>query len=117
MPVYIFQNEMTGEVKEVVQSIHDKHEYSEGGVQWKRVFTPPQVGNTIKIDPYNPRDFVEKTGSQKGTMGDLWDRSKELSEKRKDKEGVDPVQQKYFDNYAKQRKGKRHHLDPKRSSK
>jgi hypothetical protein len=41
-------------------------------------------------------------------MGDLWDRSAELSAKRKDKMGKDPVKEKYFENWSKKRKGKKH---------
>ena len=45
----------------------------------------------------------------KGTYGDLQDYSKELSEKRKTmNNGVDPVQQKFFKDYSKQRKGAKH---------
>lgn len=42
-------------------------------------------------------------------MGDLWDRSQELSEKRKKLYGgEDPVKKKYYDNWSKKRKGKVH---------
>ena len=44
----------------------------------------------------------------------MWDRSKELSEKRKEKEGRDPVQQQYFKDYSKKRKGVKHPKDPTR---
>ena len=40
------------------------------------------------------KDFREKVKAQ--NVGDIWDRSKELSEIRKGKEGRDPVQEKYF---------------------
>ena len=40
------------------------------------------------------------------------DRAKEAGEKRKDKLGYDPVQKKWFEDYSKQRKGKRHPNDP-----
>ena len=46
-------------------------------------------------------------------MGDMFDRSRELSEKRKEVLGKDPVQEKWFDTYAKYRKGERHWDDPK----
>ena len=45
------------------------------------------------------------------------DRSKELSEKRKSILGKDPAQEKFFDNYAKKRMGKRHWDDPKGKTK
>jgi hypothetical protein len=63
MPLYIYQNPKTQEVKEIVQSVHDKHEYSEGGVKWNRVFTVPQVGIDSKLDANSTeKDFVDTTG-------------------------------------------------------
>jgi hypothetical protein len=49
------------------------------------------------------------TGNKKGTMGDLFDQSKELSEARKKIHGgKDPVKQKYWKEWSKKRKGKKH---------
>jgi hypothetical protein len=39
------------------------------------------------------------------------DRSKELSDKRKQKLGYDPVQKDYFKKYSEKRSGNKHHLD------
>ena len=87
----------------------DKHEYiDESGVVWNRVFTAPNAGvDTVKLNPFSPKDFLKKTSNQ-GCVGDLMDRSKEMSEKRKQKEGFDPIQQKYFTDYSNKRKGHRH---------
>jgi hypothetical protein len=42
-------------------------------------------------------------------MGDLWDRSQELSDKRKKLySGEDPVKKKYYKDWSKKRKGKVH---------
>ena len=80
----------------------------ENGVEWRRVAVKPQASFDTQADPYSGADFVKAT-NKKGTIGDLWDRSKEMSLKRRDKEGGrDPVQQKFYDDYAKRRKGKRH---------
>ena len=57
------------------------------------------------------KDFVEKTRNKSGTIGDLWDMSKELSEKRKKKHGKDPILQKYYKNYSKERNGMKHDND------
>ena len=51
------------------------------------------IDDLFKIEPQEPynmsqKEFVEKTGKKKGTMGDLYDRSQELSEKRKQKLGT-----------------------------
>lgn len=108
MPYYLYSNPETGEVKEILQKMTDKHIYEEEGIRWNRIFTVPQVGiDTIKLDPFSSKDFLKKTQT-KGTLGSLIDRSKEMSEKRKDKEGCDPVQQKYFSEYSAKRKGRKH---------
>jgi hypothetical protein len=115
MPVYIYQNSKTKQVKEIVQSVHDKHEYSEDGFLWDRVFTSPQLNTQEKLSiNSNEKDFSRVTKNQKGTIGDLWERSEELSEKRKQIYGKDPVKKKYFKDWSKKRKGKVHpksHLD------
>lgn len=116
--IYIFKHPKKEKYIEVHQNISEKHEYlDKKGVKWERVFTNPQVSFKTKIDPFSQKDFIEKT-SNKGSVGDLLDRSKELSEKRKDKcGGIDPVQEKFFDKYSKKRKGKKHQSDPKRYAK
>jgi predicted nucleic acid-binding Zn ribbon protein len=112
MPVYIFVNTETNEYREIFQNMKDKHEYfGEDGQEhtWKRVFTVPQASIDSKIDPFNTRDFVNKTGSKKGTYGDLLDKSAELSRKRADiAGGKDPVKEKYFEDYSKNRRGAKH---------
>ena len=65
------------------------------------------------IDPNSRQDFLEKTRNKAGTLGEMMDRSAELSEKRKELNGgTDPVQTKYFENYSKKRKGLKHQNDP-----
>lgn len=109
MPIYLYEHPRTKEIKEIVQSVHDKHEYIESGIKWNRVFTIPQVGIDSKLDSYSTeKDFVEKTKNKKDSVGDLWDRSRELSEKRKKIYGKDPVKEKYFKDWSKKRKGKKH---------
>lgn len=112
MPIYIFQRESTKEVKEVFQNMNDKHEYfgADGSENdWKRVFTVPNASIDTNVDPFDSKQFVERTGAKKGTIGSLMDQSKELSEKRAEKNGgVDPVKEKYFQNYSKQRNGAKH---------
>ena len=119
MPLYLYRHPETEEVIEVLQSMKDEHVYfDEEGVEWKRVWTVPQASIDTDVDPFSPTAFLEKTKG-KGSIGDLMDRSKDLSEKRKEVigEGRDPVEQTAFDNYAKARNGKRHLNDPKRLKK
>ena len=113
MPEYIYENPDNGQLITVWQSIHEEHVYEVEGVAYNRVYTIPQASIDTKIDPYSAKDFREKAKVQ--NVGDMWDRSKELSEMRKEKEGRDPVQEKYFKDYSTKRKGKKHPKDPTRT--
>ena len=111
MPLYVFQHPESGEVVEVVLGMNDDKFYiDEKGTEWNRVFLAPNANIDADIDPFSSRGFIDKTNT-KGSMGDLMERSKEMSEKRKDKLGYDPVQQKYFKEYSKKRRGMKHTLD------
>jgi len=117
MPIYLFKNPKTGSIKEVVQRMSENHTYSENSVEWQRIFTIPQSSIDTHIDAFSESGFRDKTSNKKETLGDLMDRSKELSEKRKDIAGEDPVQKKFFEDYSKTRKGKKHVKDPSREIK
>lgn len=109
MPLYLFQHPKTKEIKEIVQGMNDEHTYAEKGVQWERVFTVPQATIDAEIDPFSQRQFVDKVGVTKGKMGDVWERSAELSAKRAAKrDGIDPVKEKHYSDYEKKTKGKKH---------
>lgn len=114
MPEYIYENPDTGEQVSVWQSVHEEHVYEIEGVEYGRVYTVPQASIDTRIDPYSEKEFREKTKVE--NVGDIWDRSKELSEIRTAKEGKDPIKEKYFKDYAKKTKGKKHPKDPSRFS-
>ena len=109
MPLYPFRHPDTGEIKDIFFHMDDDKTYSdEDGVKWIREFPSPQLNTQGSIDPWNNADFVNKTNKQ-GTMGDLLDRSADLSRQRADQNGgVDPLKEKYYENYAKKRKGQQH---------
>jgi len=112
MPAYDFQNPKTLEIKEVILGMNDEKVYiDEDGLEWVRLFTAPNPSFDTLVDPYSSKDFLASTANKKETYGDLLDRSKELSEKRKDKDGRDPVQSKWFKNWSKERGGKKHPQD------
>ena len=98
MPQYTYAHPETGEEIDVIQSMNEEHKYiDKDGVEWERVFLIPNAQIDSQIDPCDEKAFVEKTGNQKGTVGDLWEQSKELSEKRKDRfGGKDPVKANYL---------------------
>lgn len=110
--IYVYQNPETGEIREISQGSNDLHEFSENGKKWERVFTVPNAASDSKINPWDNRQFIDRTGKMKGSVGDIWDHSKELSQARAEKSGgIDPIQRKFFDNYSKLRKGRKHPND------
>jgi len=118
MPLYSYRNVSTGEVRDVFQTMKETHEYfGERGDQdcWQRVFYPPNFTIDGTINPFSQKDFMRKTENKKGTIGDIMDRSAELSEQRAEKAGEDPIKQKYFDSYAEKRRGARHFKEKKKT--
>lgn len=105
MPLYLFRNPKTNKIIQVFQEMNAEHTYSENGILFERVFTVPNTAIDSEINPDSATQFVEKTGKMKGTLGEIWDYSKELSEKRIREKGHDPVREKAENNYSKKRKG------------
>jgi len=118
MPIYIYKHPQKEEYIEVLQGMNDEHIYfDEDGLEWKRQWSLPQVsvegGN---INPFDNKAFIDKTGKMKGSLGDVMDLSKEMSEKRKQiTGGKDPVQEAYYKKYSKDRKGAQHPDQKKKS--
>ena len=106
--IYLFEHPETGEVKEVFQKITEDHFYiDEDGVTWNRVFTPTNFNVDGKINAFSSKDFVKATAKDGMTLGDMWSLSREMHEKRKDREGKDTVKEKHDAAYAKRHKGKK----------
>lgn len=114
MPEYLFINpDDPDEIVSVNQSMNEEHKYESNGKEWERCFTVPKASIDSKINPESRSEFVEKTRNKKGTLGDLWDASKEMSERRKDiYGGDDPVAKKHYSDYSKKRNGMKHQKDP-----
>jgi hypothetical protein len=110
MPIYIYKHPEQEEYTEVFQTMMEDHVYFDSeGLEWKRVFTTPNMSIDSQIDPYSSKEFVEKTGGKKGTMGDMMDYSKEMSHIRAEKNGgIDPVKEKYYKDYSAKRNGAKH---------
>lgn len=111
MAQYLYEHVESGEIVEITQSMKDEHVYS--GVdgtevgQWRRVFTVPLASIDTKLDPRDKNAFVRRT-EKYSKVGDFQNLSKELSEKRTAKDGVDSVKQTWLKNYSKDRLGKKH---------
>lgn len=104
MPFYLFTNGV--EVKEIFFHMTDEKKYSENNIVWVRLFTSPNTSIDSRINPLSPKEFVDKT-RKKGSIGDLWDISKELSIKREELCGKDHIKENYERNWSKHRKGKK----------
>lgn len=109
MPIYVYKHPETEEEIELIQGMNDEHEYIDtDGVQWQRVFFSPNMSMDTEVDPFSQSDFVKTTGSKKGTVGEMMDLSKELSQQRAEKNGgVDPIKEKSFKDFKK-RTGREH---------
>lgn len=109
MPMYLFQNAKTKEVKEVFFHMNDEKIYvDEKGFTWDRLYTVPQASIDTKADPFSVNDYVKVT-NKKGTYGDLLDRATEMSEARASKAGgLDPIKEKHYEEYAAKRHGLKH---------
>ena len=109
MPIYQYAHPEHPVVIDIVQSMKEPHVFiDEEGVEWRRVWSAPNASVDSHTDPFNSEQFVESTKDTKGTYGDMIDRAKEASEKRTQKLGYDPVKQKYFKEYSKNRQGMKH---------
>ena len=110
MPFYTFSHPETGEFLDVFFHMNDEKEYfDEDGIKWNREYHSPELNSTGKTDPWNSKQFIEKTGQKNGTLGDLLDRSAELSKERASQnDGVDPIKENYYKRYSKERNGAIH---------
>jgi hypothetical protein len=106
MPIYEYIDDESGEIHEVVQGMNDKHEFYIEGRKLRRLFSSPNASIDSNIDPSSINQFMEKTSKMRGTIGEMQDYSRELSERRGGES--DPVRQKHYSDYSKKRNGKEH---------
>tara|TARA_Y100000310_G_scaffold50222_2_gene46317 strand:- start:106 stop:459 length:354 start_codon:yes stop_codon:yes gene_type:complete len=115
MPTYLFIHPDSEEEKEIVQKMDEPHVYiDEKGIEWKRLFTPSNFTVDGRVNPMSSKEFVDKVSPKGNTVGDMQDMAAEMSQKRVDKYGHDPVKDKYFKEYSNKRQGKKHREDPSR---
>lgn len=103
-PAYDFINDKTGEIKELVFTMAEEKIYiDETGYQWRRLFSVPTAGMDTKLDVWDANSFTKKTGNMKGNLGNLFDMSREASEKRaQEAGGIDPQKKEYQDKKRKE---------------
>ena len=119
MPLYLFEQIRTGELREVFFHMTDTKTYSgEDGKEeglWERRYYVPQMGVDTKFDEWDSKSFAEKSGKKIGTLGNLFDESQALSEKRTKSAGVDPLKESHLKKWKERRRRKDGSL-PKHSS-
>ena len=97
MPIYTYKNPKTGKTVEVIQSMLEKHEFTDSsGVLHERVFEASNLSKDQSIDAFNPKDFADKTRQKNYKLGEMWDISKELGERRKIATGKDEIKEKHL---------------------
>jgi len=102
MPYYLFSHPETEEIREIFFHMNDEKVYiDENSLKWKREYVVPQASIDANIDPYSSRAFVEKT-RKAGNVGELFDLSKEMSEKRGGKKN-DPIKKTHEKQWKKDR--------------
>lgn len=117
MPLYTFQS--GDQFNDIFYSMKDVPSVGteivdEQGVKWRRVFTRPNAAiNSVTHDPNSAADFNRRFDGKKVLVGDMWDASREASEKRGGVSGEDPIKKTYYDDYAKQRRGTKHQNEQK----
>jgi len=102
MPFYEYQHPETGTIIEVMQSMKESHVFVDSdGVEWNRVFNVPNAAIDTEMNPFSQSDWDRRTKKPGMTMGEMMDLSKEISLKREQKEGVDPIKNKAVKAYEK----------------
>jgi len=92
--IYVFKHPDKELWVETSQRMTDKHVYFDNdGLEWQRCWGVPQLVTLMGADVDSANQFVRKTSGW--STGEMWDYSKELSEKRKDKRGYDQVEKAY----------------------
>lgn len=109
MPEYIFKHPMGSATVSVIQRMDEPHVYfDQDGLEWDRVYSSPNTSIDTRSDG-SYSSFKNQTSNKKGiTLGDMWDASRESSEKRTSIQGKDSVKEKFFKDYSKNRLGKKH---------
>lgn len=106
MPLYYFIDDDTGQIYEKTFKMSDKKEVILAGKALRRLFTIPNAA--IKDpDPKSGAEFAEYTGKRRGSVGDMWEKSEELSHKRAKEFGEDPIIKKRNEKFKK-KTGKEH---------
>ncbi len=113
MPVHEFIHEASGErisiFVPIKAAVEEHQKQIVDGREYKRVYDePPLIGKDMHHNDGTFNDFRKATDGKNVRMGDLYDISKEMSEKRAHQNGgLDPVKERMYKDY--ERKFKKKH--------
>lgn len=112
MPVHSFTDETSGATIDVYVSANapaTEHQTQVlNGVTYKRIYAAPLTSRDTSFGDCDRGDFARKVDGKRGLkLGDSWEISAEMSERRAQRDGVDPVREQFYSNYAKEN-GERH---------
>lgn len=66
------------------------------GLEYERVFEILNVSKDNRIKEFSSSDFITKSKEKNMNLGEMWSLSKEMSMKRKHKEGKDQIKKDYL---------------------
>lgn len=113
MPVHSFTHEATGETIDVYVAASaptsEHQQQIRDGKTYRRVYSAPLAATDMGLGDCTQQDFRRKTGDSKRGLkvGDAWEISAEMSERRAQKEGRDPVREAFYQRHE-QQNGKKH---------
>lgn len=87
----------------------DRHEQiGDDGLVYKRVYSMPHAAHDSRMKTFSKDEFRSMTTDKKGLkVGDMWEISAEMAEKRAAKEGKDPVTEQFYRDFE-QKNGVKH---------
>ena len=106
MPVLEFAN-ADGQTVSILVPLtaedHERHTQIVDGVMYKRVYAAPLAAKDTNRGDCKAEDYQRVTGDKNLTVAQAAAISKEMSERRAEKNGkVDPVKERFYETYAKE---------------
>lgn len=104
LPSYEFHHAPTNETISVYVGLDEpasaRAQQVQGGKLYKRVYAAPLAARDTKLHDGTQTDFTRAVQDKQMTVGEAWEVSKEMSEKRaKLNGGVDPQKEQFYRDY------------------
>jgi hypothetical protein len=87
----------------------DHQTQTRDGKVYKRVYSAPLAAANTSFGDCTAEDFARKTAAEKRGLkvGDAWEISAEMSDRRRQRDGIDLVKERYYEAYEKEH-GEKH---------